>query len=62
MPTSIEHLLVYGIVLLVLLYLGRRLFCSMRSSGKCSRDCTCGKDEIRRDPVITKYLKKHKEP
>ena len=61
MPTSIEHLIVYGIVLLVLLYLGRRLFCSMRTSGKCSNNCTCGKGEIRRDPVITKYLEKTKE-
>ncbi len=61
MPTSLEHLLVYAIVLLVLLYLGRRLVCAMRSSGKCSRNCSCGKGEIRRDPVIAKYLKKHKD-
>lgn len=61
MPTSIEHLIVYGIVLLVLLYLGRRLFCSMRTSGKCSKNCSCGKGEIRRDPVITNYLEKTKE-
>ncbi|MEX0325314.1 MAG: hypothetical protein AB3N33_04410 [Puniceicoccaceae bacterium] len=61
MPTSIEHLIIYGIVLLVLFYLGRRLFCSLRTSGKCSDNCTCGKGEIRRDPVITKYLEKTKE-
>lgn len=61
MPTSIEHIIVYGIVLLVLLYLGRRLLCSMRTSGKCSDNCTCGKGEIRRDPVISKYLEKRKD-
>jgi len=61
MPTSFEHLIIYGIVLIVLLYLGRRLLCSMRGSGKCSDNCTCGKNEIRRDPVITNYLKKTKE-
>ena len=61
MPTSIEHLIVYAIVLLVLFYLGRRLFCSMRTSGKCSDNCSCGKGEIRRDPVITNYLDKTKE-
>jgi len=61
MPTSLEHLLVYGIVLLVLVYLGRRLVCSMRRSGKCSRNCSCGKGEIQRDPVITNYLKKTRD-
>jgi len=61
MPTSFEHLLIYGIVLVVLVYLGRRLFCSMRRSGKCSDNCSCGKGEIQRDPVITNYLKKTKD-
>jgi len=61
MPVTFEHLLVYGIVLLVLLYLGRRWICSMRRGGKCSRNCSCGKEEIRRDPVIANYLKK-KDP
>lgn len=61
MPISLENLLIYGIVLLVLLYLGRRLFCSMRGTGRCSRNCSCGKEEIRRDPVIDKYLKKQKD-
>jgi hypothetical protein len=60
MPTSFEHIVIYGIVLLVLFYLGRRLFCSLRRSGKCSDNCTCGKGEIRRDPVITDFLKKEK--
>lgn len=59
MPFSIEHLIIYGIVLLVVFFLGRRFVCSLRSSGKCSRNCSCGKGEIRRDPVITNYLKKH---
>jgi hypothetical protein len=58
MPTSFEHIVIYGIVLLVLIYLGRRLFCSMRRSGKCSDNCTCGKGEIRRDPVITDFINK----
>ena len=58
MPFSIEHLVIYSIVLVVLAYLGRRLICSMRQSGKCSRNCSCGKGEIQRDPVITNYLKK----
>jgi hypothetical protein len=58
MPVSIEHFIIYGIVLVVLVYLGRRLVCSMRRSGKCSRDCACGKGEIQRDPVIADYLKK----
>ena len=61
MPFSIQHLFIYGIVLLVLLYLGRRLFCSMRQSGKCSENCSCGKEEIRRNPVIANYLKKTKD-
>lgn len=61
MPLSIEHLIIYGIVLLVLFFLGRRLFCSLRESGKCSRNCSCGKQEIKRDPVITDYLKKTKD-
>ena len=61
MPFTFEHLIIYGIVLLVLLYLGRRLFCSLRRSGKCGRNCSCGKGEIRRDPVIANYLKKTKD-
>jgi len=61
MPLSFEHLIIYGIVLLVLFFLGRRLVCSLRDSGKCSRNCSCGKNEIRRDPVITDYLKKTKD-
>ncbi|NDV63233.1 hypothetical protein G0Q06_12275 [Puniceicoccales bacterium CK1056] len=59
MPVSFEHLVIYGIVLVVLFFLGRRFVCSLRSSGKCSKNCSCGKGEIRRDPVITNYLKKH---
>lgn len=59
MPLSLQHLLVYGIVLVVLFFLVRRFICSLRSSGKCSNNCSCGKGEIRRDPVITNYLKKH---
>jgi hypothetical protein len=59
MPFSIEHLIIYGIVLVVLFFLGRRFVCSLRSSGKCSKNCSCGKGEIRRDPVITNYLKKN---
>ena len=58
MPVSFEHIVIYGIVLLVLVYLGRRLICSMRSSGKCNDNCRCGKSEIKRDPVIANYLKK----
>jgi hypothetical protein len=58
MPLSLEHLIIYAIVLIVLFFLGRRLVCSLRQSGKCSRNCSCGKGEIRRDPVITQYLKK----
>jgi hypothetical protein len=61
MPFSIEHLVIYGIVLLVVFFLGRRFVCSLRSSGKCSRHCSCGKGDIRRDPVITKYLEKTKD-
>ena len=61
MPFSIEHLIIYAIVLVVLFYLGRRLVCSMRRSGKCSDNCSCGKGEIQRDPVITNYLKKTKD-
>ena len=59
MPVSFEHLIIYGIVLVVLFFLGRRFVCSLRTSGKCSKNCSCGKGEIRRDPVITNYLKKH---
>lgn len=58
MPTSLEHIIIYLIVLAVLFWLGRRLVCSMRNSGKCSRNCSCGKGEIKRDPVIANYLKK----
>jgi hypothetical protein len=61
MPFSLQHLLIYGIVLLVLLYLGRRLLCALRQSGRCSKNCSCGKEEIRRDPVISNYLKKTKD-
>ena len=61
MPFSIEHLVIYAVVLLVLAYLGRRLYCSMRRSGKCSENCPCGKGEIRRDPVIANYLKRDKK-
>jgi hypothetical protein len=61
MPVSIEHLIIYGIVFLVLLFLARRLTCSLRRSGKCSRDCSCGKGEIKRDPVISDYLKRNKD-
>jgi hypothetical protein len=59
MPLSFQHLIVYGIVLIVLFFLVRRFICSLRTSGKCSKNCSCGKGEIRRDPVITNYLKKH---
>ena len=59
MPVSFEHLIIYGIVLIVLFFMGRRFVSSLRSSGKCSKNCSCGKEEIRRDPVITNYLKKH---
>ena len=62
MPVSLEHLIIYGIVLVVLFFLGRRLLCSLREGGKCSKNCSCGKGEIRRDPVITDYLKKSKKP
>lgn len=58
MPLSFEHLIIYAIVLVVLFFLGRRFVCSLRQSGKCSKNCSCGKGEIRRDPVITEYLKK----
>lgn len=58
MPVSFEHIIIYGIVLLVLLYLGRRLTCSLRQSGKCGSNCNCGKGEIKRNPVIANYLKK----
>lgn len=58
MPFSLEHLVIYGIVLIVLFFLVRRLLCSIREGGKCSKNCACGKGEIRRDPVITNYLKK----
>ena len=61
MPLSFQHLVIYGIVLLVLLYLGRRLVCAVRQSGRCSSRCSCGKEEIRRDPVITNYLKKTRD-
>ena len=58
MPYSLEHLLIYGIVALVLILFARRLWCGIRASGKCGRDCSCGKGEIRRDPVISAYLKR----
>lgn len=58
MPVSFEHLIIYAIVAVVLFFLGRRFFCSIRDSGKCSKNCSCGKGEIRRDPVIADYLKK----
>jgi hypothetical protein len=61
MPFSLQHLIIYGIVLLVLYFLGRRLVCSLRGSGKCSHNCSCGKGEIQRDPVITDYLKRTKD-
>jgi hypothetical protein len=61
MPFSLEHLIVYAIVLVVLGFLIRRFVCSLRSSGKCSRNCSCGKGEIRRDPVITNYLEKTRD-
>ncbi|MGC9450422.1 MAG: hypothetical protein ACP5I4_03155 [Oceanipulchritudo sp.] len=57
MPFSLEHLIIYGIVLVVLLYLGRRFLCTLRTRGKCSRNCSCGKGEIQRDPVIERFLK-----
>jgi len=60
MPLSLEHLIIYGIVLLVVFFLGRRLICSLRESGKCSRNCSCGKGEIKRNPVISDYLKKRR--
>lgn len=61
MPVSLEHLIIYGIVLIVLFFLVRRFVCSLRGSGKCSRNCSCGKGEIRRDPVISDYLKRNKD-
>jgi hypothetical protein len=62
MPFSFEHILIYAIVLLVLLYLGRRFWCSITQSGKCSKNCDCPKgSDIKRDPVIQDYLKKHKD-
>ena len=41
MPVSIEHLIIYGIVFLVLLFLARRLTCSLLRSGKSIPDCSC---------------------
>ncbi|MEX0322514.1 MAG: hypothetical protein AB3N63_10175 [Puniceicoccaceae bacterium] len=62
MPFSLEHILVYTIVLLVLFYLGRRFWCAVTEKGTCSKNCDCPKsNEIKRDPVIQDYLKKHKD-
>lgn len=58
MPVSLQHFLVYGLVLIVAIFFGRRLWCAMRGAGKCSRNCSCGKAEIKRDPVISNYLKR----
>jgi hypothetical protein len=64
MPFSIEHLIVYAIVAIVLGLFVRRVWCAVRGSGKCGRECSCGKSEIRRDPVISNYLKRaaHEKP
>jgi len=59
MPLSLEHLLIYGVVAVVLVYLGRRFRSSMRKRGGCGGGaCGCGKGGIKRNPVIEKYLRR----
>lgn len=59
MPLSLEHLLIYGVVAVVLVYLVRRFWSSVRKSGKCGGGaCACGKGGVKRNPVIEKYLRR----
>jgi hypothetical protein len=64
MPIDLEHLIIYALVAAVLAFFARRLLCAVRGSGKCGTNCSCGKGEIRRDPVISNYLKRtaHEQP
>lgn len=60
MPVTLQDWIVYAIVLVVLWWLLRRFVGSLRSRGGCG-DCKCGRETVRRNPVIQRYLRRREK-
>lgn len=58
MTTNYEDFIIYALVAVCLIYLTLRLIKSASSEGNCGGSCDCGKGEVKRNPVIQKYLKR----
>jgi len=55
MPAQFQHLIIYAVVILCLLYLASQFRRRVKRKGQCGEGCGCGK-EIRRNPAIQKYI------
>lgn len=56
MPTDIESILIYLIVLLALLFLTRGFWQKKKHRSSCDEDCGCDAVKIKRHPVIKKFI------